>query len=114
MTISAIVAKVLDHFPMRTSSAYSRVLSAGPILKARSLAEPNESWLTILVILLAVLGVLRLVVKVWIARASSARQVVLVADEEMAFIGESYGTMEMEEDMEVLGMKQDVAGADFA
>ena len=109
-----IIAKVLDHSTMHASSAYSRVLSAGPILKARSIAEPNQGWLTVLVILLAVLGVLRLVVRVSIARTSSARQVVLVADEEMACIGESYGTMEMDEDMEVVGMKQDVVGADFA
>jgi len=113
MTVSNIVAKVLDSAAMRTSSAYSRVLSAGPILKARSMSEPNEGFLTVLVILLAVLGALRLWVRwAWFTPASRIRPAGVVADEEMAWIGESFGTTE--EDEEGLEMKRDVNGADFA
>ena len=111
--MSNIVAKVLDSTAMRTPSAYSRVLSAGPILKARSMSEPNEGFLTFLVVLLAVLAVVRLWMRwAWFTPASRLRPARVVADEEMAWIEESYGTME--EDEEALGMKQDVDGADFA
>jgi len=115
MTISAIVAKVLDNSAMHASSAYSHVLAAGPILKARSMGEPDVDWATIVVLVIAFL---LLAAKIWLAWVSRVRTVCQSggsADEEMAAGGESYGTMNlMEEDAEVLGLKQDIAGADFA
>lgn len=114
MTISAIVAKVFDATLPRTSSAYSRVLSAGPILKARSMNEPDTDWPTFNMIVIVILCLL-VVAKAWLVwdtRRERNRQVVESADEEMAFVGESYGTMY--DDMGVLELKQDIAGADFA
>jgi len=115
MTISAIVAKVLDNSAMHASSAYSRVLAAGPILKARSMGEPDADWAMIVILVISFLLLAAKIWLAWVSRVRTVRQSGSSADEEMALGGEWYGTMNvMEEDMEVLGLKQDIAGTDFA
>jgi len=115
MTISAIVAKVFDNSAMHASSAYSRVLSAGPILKARSMGEPDVDWATIVVLVICFLLIAAKIWLAWVSRDRTVRQSGGSADEEIAIAGQWYGTMNaMEEDAEVLGLKQDIAGADFA
>jgi hypothetical protein len=138
MVVHAIFGKVLNSPITRTYSAYSHILSAGPILKARDLTditniiksdEPWTTWMTVGVVLLAVLGVLRLVARVSIGRASSVGRVRQIlgqslgqraqcADEELVCIREPYGTMYemdgMDDDLEVEEMKEDVLGCDFA
>jgi len=115
MTISAIVAKVLDNSAMHASSAYSRVLAAGPILKARSMREPDVDWATTVVLVIAFILLAAKIWLAWVSRVRTVRQSRGSADEEMAVGVESYGTINvMEEDDAILEVKVDVAGADFA